>query len=32
MILDFHHEVDENCDVLGYYTDSGGYFLPLLAT
>jgi len=30
IISSFHHEVDENCGLLGYYTASCGN--PLLAT
>jgi hypothetical protein len=28
MISSFHHEVHENCAVLGYYAVSSGNFLP----
>jgi hypothetical protein len=28
MISGFHREVAENCALLGYYTESSGYFLP----
>ena len=29
MISSFHHEVHENCAVLGYYAVSSGNFLPM---
>ena len=30
MISGFHHEVYENCALLGYYTAGSGNFLPTL--
>jgi len=29
MISGFQREVDENCALLGYYTASNGFFLPM---
>jgi hypothetical protein len=32
MISGFHHKVDENCPLLGYYAASSGNILPAFGT
>jgi len=29
VISGFHHDLDENCSLLGYYVFSNGNFLPI---
>jgi len=28
VVSGFHHKVDKNCTLLGYYAESSGNFLP----